>query len=72
MFILGVVVVQIQSSFAHMHCLYVNQHVSMYRFGKLLWFNLPEDVLASDDPWNVKTFAEFVFDTNHSQIFDTE
>ena len=55
-----------------MHCMYVNQHVSMYRFGKLLWFNLPEDVLASDDPWNVKTFAEFVFDTNHSQIFDTE
>ena len=44
-----------------------------YRFGKVLWFNLPEDVLASDEPWNVKTFAQFVFfDTIHSQIFDTE
>ena len=38
----------------------------------MLWFNLPEDVLASDEPLNVKKFAEFVFDTNHSQIFDTE
>ena len=44
-----------------------------YRFGKLLWFNLPEDVLASDEPWNVKTFAQFAFsDAIHSHIFDTE
>jgi len=43
------------------------------RFGKTLWFHLPEDVLASDKAWDVKTFAKFVLsDTNHSQIFDTE
>ena len=51
-------------------CMYT---YTAYRFGKLLWFNLPEDVLASDEPWNVKTFAQFVFsDAIHSQIFDTE
>ena len=70
---LDTVVVQIKSSFAHMHArICTVNHVSTYRFGKLLWFNLPEDVLASDEPLNIKTFAEFVFDTNHSQIFDTE
>jgi len=43
------------------------------RFGKVLWFNLSKDVLASDDPWDVKTFAEFVFSgTNHSIIFNTD
>lgn len=48
-------------------------NVSMYRFGKVLWFNLSGDALASDDPWDVKAFAEFVFSgTNHSIIFNTE
>ena len=47
--------------------------INAYRFGKTLWYRLPEDVLASDKGWSVKTFAEFVCsDTNHSQIFDTE
>lgn len=60
--------------FMHYWLVYILHYdIQCTRFGKILWFNLPEDVLASDDPLDVKTFAEFVFsNTNLSQLFCTE
>ena len=44
-----------------------------HRFGKVLWGDLPEDVLACQEPWRVKEFADFVFgDPNYIRTFNTE
>ena len=41
------------------------------RFGKVLWRNVPEDVL--DCSWGIEKFADLCFsDTRHSRIFNTK
>ena len=52
--------------------IYWGTHVFYYiRFGKILWRNVPEDMLQCS--WGVDKFADLCFsDTKHSRIFTTE
>ena len=62
--VLGSVTVSLFSS-THMNPLH------FARFGKILWKNMPEDMLQCN--WGFDKFADLCFsDTKHSTIFTTE
>ena len=48
-----------------------NVRILPCRFGKILWRNLPEDMLKCS--WGIDKFADLCFsDTRHSRIFNPE
>ena len=47
------------------------KHLPIARFGKVLWKNVPEDMLKCS--WGIQQFADLSFaDSRHSRIFNTE
>ena len=54
----------------------INVHTAYYsvlfcRFGKVLWENLPEDMISGSERWGIETFVDLLlFDDNHKQIFN--